>query len=151
MSHHPDVPPADRASPFASWHGDHAGIRVPDFDSAVAWYTGKLDFRVLSTMALGEKTLAMLCPANDDSFRIEFIAGPGCTARPAFDELIDTHAIGGWHHLCLRVDSVDDAITELRQRQVRIVSAPKDAPALGLRFVFISDPWGNLIELAQQL
>jgi hypothetical protein len=28
----------DASSPFASWKVDHAGIRVPDFEEAVACY-----------------------------------------------------------------------------------------------------------------
>jgi catechol 2,3-dioxygenase-like lactoylglutathione lyase family enzyme len=143
--------PADPSSPFASWKGDHVGIRVPDFDAAAAWYTSKLDFRLTHTMPLGEKTLAFLSPAADESFRIEFIAGPGCTARPDFEQLADTHVTGGWHHFCLRVDDVDAAIAELERRGVRIVSAARDVPGLGLRFAFFSDPWGNLIELTQPL
>lgn len=141
--------PVNPSSPFAAWKADHVGIRVADFDAAATWYADKLDFRVLSRMPLGEKTLAFMAPAADDSFRIELIAGPGCAPRPAFDTLLDTHAVGGWHHLCLRVDDVDGAIDELRRRGVRIVSEPKDVPPLGLRFAFFCDPWGNLFELTQ--
>lgn len=146
----PALPP-NPASPFASWKGDHVGIRVPDFEAATAWYTGTLDFRVIRSMPLGEKTLAFLAPANDDSFRIEFIAGPGCTERPAFEQLIDTHATGGWHHLCLHVANVDEALAELKRREVRIVSEARDAPGMGVRFAFFSDPWANLIEISHAL
>lgn len=145
------APPANPASPFASWKGDHAGLRVPDFAAAASWYQQTLDFRVMQTMPLGEKTLAFLCPAHDERFRIEFIAGPGCLPRPAYEALIDTHNVAGWHHICFQVDSVDQSIAELRNRGVRIVSEPRDAPALGLRFGFFSDPWGNLFELCEEL
>lgn len=144
-------PQPTSSSPFASWKGDHVGIRVPDFAAAATWYTDKLDFRVTLTTPLGDKTLAFLSPPADDDFRIEFIAGPGCAPRADFAQLADTHAAGGWHHFCLRVDDVDVAIAELERRGVRIVSAPRDVPALKLRFAFFSDPWGNLIELAQHL
>ena len=145
------VKPTNPSSPFSSWRGDHVGIRVPDFDAAAAWYTGTLDFRIIRTMALGEKTLAFLAPACNDSFHIEFIAGPGCSPRPEYEQLIDTHQVAGWHHLCMRVDDVDAAIKELKRREVRIVSEPRDVPGLALRFAFFSDPWGNLIELAQTI
>lgn len=144
-------PAVSPTSPFASWRGDHTGIRVPDFDAATTWYREKLDFRVMQAMPLGEKTLAFLCPAQHDSFRIEFIAGPGCTPRPDYKQLSDTHSVAGWHHVCFRTHSVDQSIAELRNRGVRIVSEPKDAPALGLRFAFFSDPWGNLFELSEPL
>jgi hypothetical protein len=32
------------SSPLASLKVNHAAIRVPDFDTAVAWYADKLDF-----------------------------------------------------------------------------------------------------------
>jgi catechol 2,3-dioxygenase-like lactoylglutathione lyase family enzyme len=144
-------PAAVPTSPFSSWKGDHAGIRVPDFDAAATWYRETLDFRVMQTMVLGEKTLAFLCPAVDETFRIEFIAGPGCTPRPKFEQLSDTHSVGGWHHICFKVDSVDQSIAELKSRSVRIVSEPRDAPSLGLRFAFFCDPWGNLFELSEAL
>ncbi|WP_426114842.1 VOC family protein [Massilia sp. PWRC2] len=142
---------AGAASPFACWRADHAGLRVPDFAAAVAWYCGTLDFRLLASLPLGEKTLAFLAPAADESFRIELIAGPGCSPRPPFEQLPDTHAQGGWHHLCFRVDDVDVAVAALRCRDVRIVSAPREVAALGVKFAFIADPWGNLLELMQPL
>jgi catechol 2,3-dioxygenase-like lactoylglutathione lyase family enzyme len=145
------APPANPSSPFASWKGDHAGLRVPDFEAAATWYRETLDFRVMQTMRLGEKTLAFLCPAQDESFRIEFVAGPGCVPRPAYEHLIDTHNVAGWHHICFKVDSVDRSIAVLRDRGVRIVSEPRDVPPLGLRFAFFSDPWGNLFELSEAL
>ena len=43
------------------------------------------------------------------------------------------------------------AIKELKRRDVRIVSEPRDVPGLALRFAFFSDPWGNLIELTQTI
>ncbi|MDY7537237.1 VOC family protein [Undibacterium sp. RTI2.1] len=143
--------PKNASSPFASWRGNHVGIRVPDFEAAAAWYTHKLDFRLVRTMQLGEKTLAFLAPASDDSFLIEFIAGPGCTERPSYEQLIHTHRVGGWHHLCMRVANVDLAIEELKRRGVRIVSEARDAPRMDVRFAFFSDPWGNLIEISHPI
>lgn len=143
--------PPNPSSPFASWKGDHVGIRVPDFAAAAEWYVRTLDFRLLRSMPLGDKTLAFLAPANDDHFRIEFIAGPGSVVRPDYAQLADTHAVGGWHHLCLRVANVDEALAELKRRDVRIVSEARDAPGMGVRFAFFGDPWGNLIELNQPL
>ena len=33
-----------------------AAIRVPDFEAAVSWYVTKLDFRLLKSSPLNEKT-----------------------------------------------------------------------------------------------
>lgn len=142
-------PRTKTASPFTSMKGDHAAVRVPDFDAAIAWYTEKLDFRVMHIWPYGDLRLAYVAPAVDDSFRIEILAGPGADNRPSYKDLGDSLKHSGWHHICIRVDSTDDTIAELRRRGVTIVAEPFDLPAISRRLAFFSDPWGNLFELAQ--
>jgi catechol 2,3-dioxygenase-like lactoylglutathione lyase family enzyme len=142
---------AGTPSPFASWKGDHAGIRVPDFDAAVAWYTQKLDFRLTQSCIVGELTFAFLAPAFDDHFSVELLAGPGADKRPPYDDLRASFRLSGWHHVCFRVDSVDDAIEALRHRGVAIVSEPHDVIPMGRRVAFFADPWGNLLEVTQPI
>jgi catechol 2,3-dioxygenase-like lactoylglutathione lyase family enzyme len=149
MSESNMVPAVNVPSPFASWKVDHAGIRVPDFEEAVAWYTTKLDFRLIKTVSIGQLTFGFFSPAADDSFSIEVMAGPGAVARPPYDNLHASYDMSGWHHLGMRVKSVDVAIDELKRRGVKIVSEPHDVPALGLRLAFFADPWGNLLEVTQ--
>ncbi len=74
--------PANCSSPFASWKVDHAAVRVPDFDAALAWYTEKLDFRLRKQVSFAGLTFAFLSPAEDDGFVFEFLAGPGSGSRP---------------------------------------------------------------------
>jgi catechol 2,3-dioxygenase-like lactoylglutathione lyase family enzyme len=142
---------ADTPSPFASWRGDHAGIRVPDFDAAVAWYTQKLDFRLTQSCVIGGLTFAFLAPAFDDRFSIELLAGPGAEKRPPYGDLHASYQLSGWHHVCFHVDSVDDAIEELRHRGIAIVSEPHDVVPMGRRVAFFADPWGNLLEVIQAI
>lgn len=144
-------PSAKTSSPFTSMKGDHAGIRVPDFDAAVAWYTEKLDFRVMHTWPYGDMKLAYVAPPVDDGFRIELLAGAGATDRPGYTDLGDSLALSGWHHICIRVDSTDDTVEELRRRGVTIVTEPFDLPDISRRLAFFSDPWGNLFELTQAI
>jgi catechol 2,3-dioxygenase-like lactoylglutathione lyase family enzyme len=135
------------ASPFASWKVDHAGIRVPDFDEAVAWYTNTLDFRLLRSVSIGKLTFGFISPATDDSFSFEILAGPGATDRPAYENFHDSYNLSGWHHLGIRVDDVDATVEELKRRRVKILSEPHDVAVLGLRLAFFADPWGNLFEV----
>jgi Glyoxalase/Bleomycin resistance protein/Dioxygenase superfamily len=86
----PDASPITGTSnPFTSWTVEHAGIRVPDFDAAVAWYTEKLDFRVTHSWPYGEMTFAIVSPPADDDFFFEVMAGPGAASRPAYGNLGD--------------------------------------------------------------
>lgn len=137
------------SSPFVSWKGDHAGIRVPDFEAAVAWYTEKLDFRLKQSCVIGELTFAFLAPIADDHFSVELLAGPGADKRAPYDDLHASYKLSGWHHVCFHVDSVDDAIVELKRRGVTIVSEPHDVVPMGRRVGFFADPWGNLLEVIQ--
>lgn len=142
-------PPARTSTPFASMKGDHAAVRVPDFDEAMRWYTEKLDFRVVTTWPYGPLQLAYLAAPVDNGFKFEIIAGPGAAERKPVKDLGDSLGLVGWHHLCFMVDSVDDSVAELRRRGVKIVAEPFDLPDISRRLAFFSDPWGNLFELAQ--
>ena len=144
-------PALNNASPFASWKVGHAGIDVPDFEAAIAWYTEKLNFRLKHSWPMGEKTFGMISPAGDDRFSLEVIGGPGLESRLPYTDLPSSHNMVGWHHVCFHVASVDDAVAALKQQGVTIVSEPRDAPAIASRFAFFADPWGNLFEIMQPL
>ena len=146
-----DLPMTKPASPFQSWKGQHVGIRVPNFEEAVAWYAEKLDFRLTQSSALGATTFGFMSPAADDSFGIELVANPHGAERPSYQDLGRSHNLMGWHHICFGVDDVSAGIAELERRGVKIVSAPFDVPVFGIRFAFFADPWGNLFELVQDI
>jgi catechol 2,3-dioxygenase-like lactoylglutathione lyase family enzyme len=137
------------SSPLDSLKINHAAIRVPDFDTAVAWYADKLDFRLKQRVSVAGLSFGFLYPAGDDSFHFELMAGPGAAKRPAYADLHDSYEMSGWHHPGFSVDSVDTVIDELKHRDVTIVSEPHDVPAMGLRVAFFADPWGNLFEVIQ--
>jgi catechol 2,3-dioxygenase-like lactoylglutathione lyase family enzyme len=139
------------SSPFASMRINHVAIRVPDFDTAIAWYAEKLDFRSRQSVSLAGLTFAFLYPAADDSFHFELLAGPGAAERPPYKDLHDSYKMSGWHHPGFRVESVDDVIDELKRRNVSIASEPHDVAAIGLRVAFFADPWGNLFEVIQSI
>jgi glyoxylase I family protein len=142
---------APASSPLAFLKINHAAIRVPDFDAAVAWYADTLDFRSKQTVSVAGLSFGFLYPAGDDSFHFELMAGPGAAERPAYKDLHDSYNMSGWHHPGFSVDNVDAVIDELKLRDVTIASEPHDVPAMGLRVAFFTDPWGNLFEVIQHI
>ena len=102
-------------------------------------------------MSLAGLTFAFLYLAGDDSFHFELLAGAGADNRRPYKDLHDSYKMSGWHHIGFRVESVDNAIDELKRRGVTIVSEPHDVAAMGLRVAFFADPWGNLFEIIQPL
>ena len=139
------------SSPLASLKINHAAIRVPDFNMAIAWYADKLDFRSKQTVSVAGLSFGFLYPAGDDAFHFELMAGPGAAERPAYKDLHDSYNMSGWHHPGFSVDSVDAVIDELKRRDVTVASEPHDVPAMGLRVAFFADPWGNLFEVIQAI
>ncbi|WP_061298914.1 VOC family protein [Herbidospora cretacea] len=147
----PAHPPRNPASPFASFAGHHVGIRVPDFEAAKSWYVEKLDFRVLQEWPYGELKLAYLSPADDDDFHVEILAGPVPFPKEVLDDLEVSLRHGGYQHICVHVDSVDETRAELVRRGVDVIGEPFEIEDISRRLAFFRDPWGNMIELSETL
>jgi catechol 2,3-dioxygenase-like lactoylglutathione lyase family enzyme len=54
----------DASSPLASLKINHAAIRVPDFDTAVAWYADKLNFRLKQSVSVAGLSFGFLYPVE---------------------------------------------------------------------------------------
>jgi glyoxylase I family protein len=146
------IPPApNSASPFADMRGHHVAIRTPDLETAKRWYVETLDFRIVAEWDYADEKLAYLAPATDDHFYIEILGGgePAPQEVRPYTDLADSLRYRGYHHVCLNVTSVEDTVRTLRARGVTIVAEPFVLPAIGRRLAFFSDPFGNLIELAE--
>jgi lactoylglutathione lyase len=83
---------------------------------------------------------------------VEFRAGDAILAlfpRTAMAEAVgfDPLAAGDRVALILRVDAVDAALAELRDRGAQVAAEPQDRPDWGLRVAHLRDPDGNLLEL----
>jgi catechol 2,3-dioxygenase-like lactoylglutathione lyase family enzyme len=148
------TPPAhNSASPFADMRGHHVAVRAPDLETAKRWYVEKLDFRVVFEWDFADEQLAYIAPPTDDHFYIEILGGGDQKpqdVRP-YTDLGDSLNWTGYHHFCLKVDSVDRTLETLRERGVTIVTEPFELPAISRRLAFFCDPFGNLIELAEVL
>ena len=145
------VPARNTASAFADMRGHHVALRVTDFAVAKAWYTGKLDFRVVHEWPFADEQLAYLAPPNDDNFMIELLGGgdPLPIDQPTYTDLGDSLRYAGYHHFCINVADIDRSVAELKARGVTIVTEPFKLDAISRKLAFFADPFGNLIELAQ--
>ena len=148
-----NIPARNESSPFTSMKAHHVAVRVPDFAAARRWYVEKLDFRIVHEWPYADLHVGYLAPASDDAFFVELLGDgqPGPIPKPVYRDLADSLRLAGFHHLCLKVASVDQATAELRRRGVTIVAEPFEVPEIGRRFAVVADPWGNLIALAQVL
>jgi catechol 2,3-dioxygenase-like lactoylglutathione lyase family enzyme len=147
------LPPRNESSPLADVRGRHVGIRTPSLQVAKDFYVDKLDFRIAIEWDYTDEKLAYLLPPNDDNFYIEILAEgdtPPTDVRE-YSDLGDSLKYGGLHHFCMDVASVDATLAILRDRGVPIVAEPFVLPVIGRKLAFVTDPFGNLIELAEKV
>jgi catechol 2,3-dioxygenase-like lactoylglutathione lyase family enzyme len=108
----------------------HVSINVGDVEAAGQFYVDVLDMERL--------------PRPDFGF-------PGMWLRCGDQEIhliqVDGHVAPRGQHFALRVDDIEAASQQLRDKGVE-VSAVIDIPGAG-RQVFLHDPAGNMIELNQ--
>ena len=147
------LPAKNTSSPFADMHGHHVAMRTPELEAAKRWYVETLDFRVVAEWDYADEKLAYIAPPNDDDFYIEILGGGERApeeVRP-YTDLGNSLNYCGYHHFCLNVTNVNETVDQLRSRGVTIVAEPFELAAISRRLAFFSDPFGNLIELAEVL
>jgi methylmalonyl-CoA/ethylmalonyl-CoA epimerase len=126
---------------------DHIGIAVSDLAAALAFYRDALGLEIEAPeevasqrvrahfIPAGEAALELLEATAEDSPIAKYVAKRG----------------PGLHHLTLRVDDIDAALTQLKTRGVRLIDETARPGAHGSRVAFIhpSSTHGVLVELKE--
>jgi catechol 2,3-dioxygenase-like lactoylglutathione lyase family enzyme len=112
---------------------------VTDVDAAVAFYTGRLGFKLEQQFGP-----AMAIASHGDLTL--WLAGPAASAsRPMPDGRRPEP--GGWNRFVLEVDDLAALVGRLRQQGVRFRNEIVKGP--GGQQILCEDPFGNVIELFQ--
>lgn len=126
---------------------DHVGIAVADLEASLAFFRDGLGLEVEPPeevpsqgvralfLATGPSSLELLQATSPDSPIAKFLEKRG----------------PGLHHITLRVDDIQAALDQLRQRRVRLIDDEPRTGAEGARVAFIhpSSAHGVLVELKQ--
>ncbi len=129
---------------------DHVGIAVDDLEQALAFYRDALGLEVgpaeevssqrvrvhmVPTGTSGSASLELLEATADDSPIARFVGRRG----------------PGLHHITFKVESVSEALAELKERGVRLIDDIPRPGAEGSRVAFIhpSSTHGVLVELKE--
>ncbi|MDE2146641.1 MAG: VOC family protein [Burkholderiales bacterium] len=117
-------------------------LLVPDYDAAIAFFTGALRFRVLEDTRLSPlKRWVVVAPAHEGGALL--LAQPGTPEQAA---LIGRQGAGRvW--LFLHTDDFDADLAHMREHGVHFTESPR-AEAYG-RVVVFADPWGNRWDLVE--
>lgn len=126
---------------------DHIGLSVADLEAALAWYTAVLEWRVAAPFEIPALGLRGAFLVSEDGQAIELLERQGSRDGLRAPDPQTALLTRGYGHLCLRVDDTDTWHARLVTAGATERQAPGPAPERGVRFSFLSDPEGNLIEL----
>jgi methylmalonyl-CoA/ethylmalonyl-CoA epimerase len=125
---------------------DHIGIAVKSLDAAKIYETLGLTIEHVETvetqkvrtafLSVGDANLELLEPTSPDSTVAKFIEKRG----------------EGIHHICLRVDSIEEHLERLKAAGYRLINEAPVPGAHGCRVAFLHPSAGNgvLIELSEK-
>ncbi|WP_043662502.1 VOC family protein [Streptomyces xylophagus] len=133
---------------------DHVGISVPDLAAAVAWYGEALHLTEEHAFSVPDTALRGVTLRHHTGYRVELLHRPDSVPGLVADGPLQAAATLGYGHLCLAVDTpeqVDTEFTRLVAAGAGVRMSPRPAPRPGARMAFVSDPYGNLIELIDRV
>ncbi len=128
---------------------DHIGIAVKNLDEMVKWYEETLGVKAhgeyeivdeqkvkVAFLPCGDSELELLESTSDDGPIAKFIEKNG----------------EGIQHIALRVDSIDEALAELKDKEVRLIDqSPRYGAGNGsIAFVHPKATHGVLLELCER-
>lgn len=121
---------------------DHVSINVSDLGRSIDFYCNRLGFRVSRTIDTPELNIVFV---QLGASSMELIARKD---KPAATRTAPRTDGVGLAHVALRVNSIDEVFSQLREKGVEFSSPPHDAIG-GPRIAFFSDPDGVILELIQ--
>lgn len=127
---------------------DHVGIAVKNLDEMVKWYEDTLGLKSNGTETVEEQkvTVAFLPCGDSELELLESTTDDGPIAK-----FIEKNG-EGIQHIALRVDDIDAALAELKEKGVRLIDQTPRYGAGGARIAFVHPKasHGVLLELCER-
>ncbi len=123
---------------FSSIH--HIAVIVSDYAASREFYVDRLGFEVIRENYRSEKNDWKLDLRVNDTTELEIFAPKDPPKRPSYPEAC------GLRHLAFRVDNIEEAVEELRQKGISCEPVRMD-PFTNSRMTFFADPDGLPLEL----
>jgi catechol 2,3-dioxygenase-like lactoylglutathione lyase family enzyme len=132
---------------MATFAFDHVGLSVADLDAQRRFYgeaLGLVEEEGRVEIPAAQIRTVVLRASN--GLKIELIERRGSTPHQ-FKDAYEGAGTQGYFHWSLNVDDLEAAFEAVLAAGATPVSAPANAARPGLRFAYVKDPEGNLIEL----
>jgi len=129
---------------------DHVGLSVADIEGAEAFYTTAFGFVRQLAFELSPHPIRGVMLTHPAGFRLELFEHsaslPGLQAATP----IEAHATRGYSHFALTAPDIDVVFADALDAGARAVIEPRPSPEPGVRFAFLTDLEGNLVELVEK-
>ena len=121
---------------------DHIGIRVADLDRAMAFYSL---FGFVAEHRAQNDAVVVIKNRHNVEINLIYNANNDSGGKNILMDVADKYP--GYTHVAFRVGSIADAITLLREKNIKITQGPVSFGRDGHVSVFLRDPDRNVIEL----
>jgi lactoylglutathione lyase len=129
---------------------DHAGLNVGDLDAAVAFYGRAFGFELEFGFELPVDSIRGVMLRLPEGGRLELFERPGSTPGPAPASPIEALATRGYGHVAVSAPDIDAIFVGALRAGASERVSPRPSPEPGVRFAFLADPEGNLVELVER-
>lgn len=129
---------------------DHIGIAVTNLEEALKLYSEALGIRSAGVEVVEEqKVKVAFLPVGDSEIELLEATAPDS----AVAKFIESNGgKGGIHHIALRVDDINQAIAELKEKGVKLIYEEPRYGAGGAKITFLhpKSSGGVLLELSER-
>jgi catechol 2,3-dioxygenase-like lactoylglutathione lyase family enzyme len=127
---------------------DHIGLSVADLARQRRFYIEAFGFHDIHRTELPEAGIRIALLSGPGGTSIELTERAG-SAPQHFADPVEGAGVQGYFHWALTVDDLEAAMSTAVACGARALSSPAPARRPGIRFAYLADPEGNLVELLQ--
>jgi catechol 2,3-dioxygenase-like lactoylglutathione lyase family enzyme len=128
---------------------DHAGLSVEDLDRAIGFYGRAFGFESEFAFDLPHEIRGVMLRLPSGG-RLELFERPGSNGGLRADSPLDALATRGFGHVALDTGDIEGAYALAVEAGAVERVSPRPSPEPGVRFAFVADPEGNLVELLER-
>ncbi|XP_075064212.1 methylmalonyl-CoA epimerase, mitochondrial [Mixophyes fleayi] len=127
---------------------NHVAIAVPDLEKAKSLYKNVLGAHVSETVPLPEHGVYTIFVELGNT-KLELLHPLG--ENSPISGFLQKNKAGGMHHICIEVDDIKSAMSDLKKKNIRVLSEEPKIGAHGKPVVFLhpKDCDGVLVELEE--
>jgi lactoylglutathione lyase len=128
---------------------DHVGISVGDLDAVGEFYSRAFGFAPQLEFELAPHPIRGLMLRHDSGMRLELFERAGSAPDPQGATPIEALATRGYGHFAFAAPDIEALFARALEAGGSAVVEPSASPEPGVRFAFLADPEGNLVELVE--